>query len=170
MCTEQEFAEFVAGMKCIYTMPTFLPDLESIKVWYVPLQHFCFEDLKRAFASYYPVNTLPPVPADLIRLLKSPTHKTGISAWSEVLRAIRKYGPQDGRKASESVDVFTNDIVNGIGGWEVIRNCPPSNMAFLMKQFVSAYEDCVQRETVRLLPDAMRQTMIGHDGNYMIEG
>lgn len=170
MCTREEFTAFVATMKCIYTVPSFLPDRESIEVWYMVLRHFPYADLKRSFATYYPVNTFPPTPADLIKHLVRPANKTGISAWREVMRAVRKYGPMEGRLASESVDSFTRDIVDSIGGWSSIRNCPTENLGFLMRQFVSAYDDCVQRETINLLPDTLKQTMIDGDGYMMLEG
>ena len=170
MCTRAEFSELVKAMKCIYTMPSFLPDLESISVWYVVLQHFSYADLKKAFASYYPLNSFPPTPADLIKLLIRPSNKTGIGAWSEVLRAISRHGPGDSVKASDCVDDLTNKVIKGMGGWEVIRNCSTDNLGFLMKQFVSAYDDNIQQETINSLPEAMRQTMIGSDSQNLLEG
>jgi len=170
VCSRTEFSSFVKGMKSIYTLPSFLPDRESIEAWYVVLQHFSYMDLKKAFTAYLPVNTFPPTPADLIKYLVRPANKTGISAWREVMTAVRKYGPMDGRLASESVDQFTRDIVDSIGGWSSIRNCPTENLGFLMRQFVSAYDDCVQRETINLLPDTLRRSMIDGDSHMMLEG
>lgn len=170
MCTREEFTKFVAIMKCIYTLPTFLPDRESAEAWYLALRHFEYTDLKKAFTTYYPINTFPPTPADLIKHLVRPSNKTGIGAWREVMKAVRKYGPMEGRLASESVDEFTRDIVNSIGGWSAIRNCPTENLGFLMRQFISAYDDCVQRETINLLPDTLKRSMIGCDSNNLLEG
>ena len=169
MCTREEFGQFVKTMKCIYTLPTFLPDRESIEVWYIALQHFSYADLVKAFASYYPLNTFPPTPADLINLLARPSNKTGVGAWCEVLRAINRHGAGDSVKASDCVDDFTNSIIKGMGGWSVIRNCPTDSLGFLMKQFVSAYDDSIQQATINLLPEAMRQTMIGYNGQQLLE-
>lgn len=169
MCTRKEFSEFVKGMKCIYTLPSFLPDLESIEVWYIALQHFSYSDLKRAFASYYPINSYPPAPADLIGLIVRPSKKTGILAWDEVIQAKNSHGHYDETKASDCVDSFTRKIVNIIGGWEAIRNCPPENMGFLMKQFIIAYDDKIQQETITLLPEAIRQTMLNENDKKLLE-
>lgn len=168
MCTRQEFSEYVATMKCIYTLPTFLPDLESIEMWYIVLRHYTYADLKKAFASYYPVKALPPTPADLIGLLARPTNKTAVTAWNEVLQYIGKHGAGDGVRASDFLDDLTIKAVRSVGGLEAIRNCPMNNISFLMRQFVSAYDDSIQQETLRLLPNDVRRMMIGYDGNCML--
>lgn len=170
MCTREEFTEFVATMKCIYTLPTFLPDCASAEGWYLALRHFEYADLKRAFTAYYPVNTFPPTPADLIGLLISPVSKTAIRAWSEVEHARKNHGPTSEVKAHECVDDFTNKVIKDIGGWEIIRACPPENRSFLMRQFISAYDDCVQQETINLLPDTLKRSMLGGDSTMMLEG
>ena len=169
MCTRTEFSSFVKGMKCIYTLPSFLPDRESIESWYVILQHFSYTDLKNSFASYCLVNKFPPTVADLIQPIIKPDNKTGVSAWAEVLQAVNGHGAGDGKKASDCLDEYTRKVVRGIGGMEVIRNCPTTNLGFLMKEFITAYDDGIQQETVNLLPDALRQNVIGYGGQYVLE-
>lgn len=173
MCTREEFSQFVKGMKCIYTLPTFLPDRESIEVWYVALQHFSYADLKKAFASYYPLNTFPPTPADLIKGIVKAPNKTGFDAWSAVLKASQKYNTSDSveeQKASACLDELTRETLRRIGGWKVIRNCPLWELERLMKQFITAYDVSVQQETISQLPEAMRRTMIDCDSQNLLEG
>ena len=173
MCSREDFSAFVKAMKSIYTMSTFLPDLESIETWYRALQHFSYEDLKRTFTAYYVINSYPPTPADLIQgIVKAPT-KTGYDAWSDVLLASQKHNTSDlveEQKASACLDDLAKETLRRIGGWKMIRNCPTWELDRLMKQFVTAYDVSVQQETIAMLPETMRHTLLGYEDEYLIEG
>lgn len=65
--SRKEFFTLVKGMKAVYTQPTFLPDNDSIEVWYQLLNDIPYPSLNIAIQSYMKINesSFPPSPAAL---------------------------------------------------------------------------------------------------------
>lgn len=66
--TFDEFKLLAKGMKSVYTSEKFLPDAESIKIWYQMLQDLEYKTANVAIQSYMLTNKFPPTIADIRQL------------------------------------------------------------------------------------------------------
>lgn len=144
--TFDEFKILAKGMKSVYTRDNFLPDAESIKIWFSLLKDIPYEVLNVAIQKYMMTNKFAPTIADL-RELASEVTQGQISdwgdGWEQVLRAIREYGMYDVRAALNSMDDITRKCVERLGFREI---CMSTNIAVERANFRTLYETLANRQ------------------------
>ena len=144
--TFDEFKILAKGMKSVYTRENFLPDAESIKIWFSLLKDIPYEVLNVAIQKYMMTNKFAPTIADL-RELASEVTQGQISdwgdGWEQVLRAIREYGMYDVRAALNSMDDITRKCVERLGFREI---CMSTNIAVERANFRTLYETLANRQ------------------------
>jgi hypothetical protein len=144
--TFDEFKILAKGMKSVYTRENFLPDAESIKIWFSLLKDIPYEVLNVAIQKYMMTNKFAPTIADL-RELASEVTQGQISdwgdGWEQVLRAIREFGMYDVRAALNSMDDITRKCVERLGFREI---CMSTNIAVDRANFRMLYETLANRQ------------------------
>lgn len=144
--TKDEFKILAKGMKAVYTQPTFLPDSDSLNIWFSLLQDLDYMVAQAAIQKYMLTNKFAPTIADIRELATSvqvgekPLWSDG---WEEVLRAIRKYGSYRESEALESMTETTRAAVQRLG----FRNiCMSENIMADRANFRMIYEQIADRE------------------------
>lgn len=142
----QQFLILVKGLKSVYTRDNFLPDEEAIKIWYALLKDIPYEVLNLAIQKYMMSEVFPPTIADLrslsAEIQQGQTNDWG-SGWEQVLRAIRKYGMYEQKKALESMDEITRKSVERLGFKEI---CLSENIMTDRANFRMIYEELAARK------------------------
>ena len=141
-----EFKLLVKGLKAVYTKDNFLPDGDSIKIWYKLLMDIPYEVLNVAIQKYMMSNVFPPTIADLRELSSEITMgapKDWGDGWEQVLKAIRKFGSYREAEALESMDDITRQCVERLG----FRNiCMSENIMTERANFRMLYEQIANRQ------------------------
>lgn len=133
-------------MKAVYTSERFLPDADSVKIWYQMLQDIDYKVANIAIQKYMLTNKFPPTIAD-IRDLSATVQCGDIpdwgDGWEQVIRAIRMYGTYRIAEAMESFDDITRQCVERLG----FRNiCLSENIAADRANFRMMYETMAERK------------------------
>lgn len=144
--TLDEFKILVKGLKAVYTKDNFLPDADSIRIWYQLLGDIQYEVLSVAIQKYIVTNVFPPTIADLRGISaevvqgKVPDWSDG---WEQVLRAVRYHGAYGEVEALESMDSITRQAVKRLGYKDI---CMSENIAVDRANFRMVYEQIANRE------------------------
>ena len=144
--TFDEFRILAKGMKAVFTSPNFLPDADSVKIWYQLLQDLDYKVANAAIQKYMLTQKFPPTIADIreqatsVSIGEKPLWSDG---WEEVLMAIRRYGSYQESLALESMSDITRQAVQRLG----FRNiCMSENIMADRANFRMIYEQIVDRE------------------------
>ena len=144
--TFDEFKILAKGMKSVYTRENFLPDADSIKIWFSMLKDIPYEVLNVAIQKYMMTNKFAPTIADL-RELASETMQGQITdwgdGWEQVLKAIRVYGSYNAGAALDSMDAITRKCVERLGFREI---CMSENISVERANFRMLYEQIANRQ------------------------
>ena len=144
--TFDQFRILVKGMKSAYPSPNFLPDADSVKIWYQLLSDIDYEAANVAIQKHILVNRFPPTIADIREQAVSvitgdkPIWSDG---WEEVLRAIRKYGMYRETEALESMSEITRQAVKRLSFKEI---CMSENLMADRANFRQVFEQLAERE------------------------
>ena len=144
--TFDEFKVLAKGMKSVYTKENFLPDAESIKIWFSLLKDIPYEVLNVAIQKYMMTNKFSPTIADLRELASEVTVGQITDwgdGWEQVLKAIRVYGSYNERAALDSMDDITRKCVERLGFREI---CLSENIAVDRANFRMLYEQLANRQ------------------------
>lgn len=144
--TLEEFKILAKGMKSVYTRENFLPDKESIKIWFTLLKDIPYEVLNVAIQKWMMTNKFSPTIADLRELSNEVTQGQITDwgdGWEQVLRAISRYGSYNERAALESMDAITRKCVERLGFREI---CLSENIAVDRANFRMLYETIANRQ------------------------
>lgn len=156
--TFEQFKVLVKGMKAVYTSPNFLPDADSVKIWYELLKDIPYELANIAIQRHMSTNKFPPTVAEIREwAVKSVTEPTDwASGWEQVRKAISKYGMYRAQEAYNSMDEITQTVVKRLG-WKNI--CESENYMQDRANFRMAYEQeqARQKETAVLTAELNRQ-------------
>lgn len=153
-----KFLILVKGLKAVYTSDKFLPDEDSIKIWYALLKDVSYEVLNLAIQKYIMTGVYPPTVADLRRLATEVTQGQQADwgkGWEQVLLAIRKYGMYQINEALDSMDDITRQCVERLGFKEI---CMSENLANDRANFRMIYEQLAERKKKDAqLPEALTE-------------
>lgn len=156
--TKDEFKILAKGMKAVYTMPSFLPDTDSLNVWYSLLQDLPYEVCNVAIQKYMMTETKIPTIADIRNLCTSvvagekPLWSDG---WDEVMRAMRRYGSYNEVEALESMSEITRQCVRRLGYQNLCRS---EEIGVDRANFRMIFEQIANREYEKAkLPSGMQQ-------------
>ena len=158
--TFDEFKILVKGMKAVYTSERFLPDADSIKIWYSLLKDLEYAVLNAAIQKYIITNTFPPTIADLREL--ATTICIGVlpdwgEGWEKVLHAIRFYGYYRESEALATMDELTKTCVKRLG-WRNL--CMSENSNHDRANFRMIYEQLQERtKKESVLPLSLNNTI-----------
>lgn len=154
-----DFKILVMGMKSIYTSDNFIPDAESMKVWYSLLGDYDYPVLNVAIQKYMVTNKFPPTPADLREIVVDMNNENGDwgEAWGRVIKAMRMYGHSDPKGALDSLDEVTRACVERMGWQELCRS---ENLSVERGQFRMIYENIAERKKKNdALPHKVRKSI-----------
>lgn len=158
--TFDEFKILVKGMKAVYTSERFLPDADSIRIWYSLLKDLEYPVLNAAIQKYMLTNTFPPTIADLREIATTisfgdvPEWGEG---WEKVLNAIRYFGYYRETEALETMDELTRTCVKRLG-WRNL--CMSDNNNMDRANFRMIYEQIAERaKKESVLPVSLSNTI-----------
>lgn len=139
------FKVLAKALKSVYTKDNFLPDAESIKIWYSLLRDIPYEVLNLAIQKYMQSRTFPPTIRDLRELAAEITQGKPAEwgdGWEQVLMAIRRYGVYRESEALASMDELTRECVKRLGFRDI---CMSENIVADRANFRKIYESLVER-------------------------
>ena len=127
--TFNEFKVLAKGMKAVYTAATFLPDEDSIKIWYRLLQDIPYEVANIAIQRHMMTNKFPPTIAEIREQaalsVNNELNSDWGQSWEQVCRAIRTYGLWGTEEAFASMDDITRQCVKRLGWKELCMSENP---------------------------------------------
>lgn len=154
----EQFKVLVKGMKAVYTSSNFLPDADSVKVWYELLKDIPYELANISIQRHMATNKFPPTVAEIREgVVKSVTKPLDwASGWDQVRKAISKHGMYRAQEAYNSMDDITRNVVKRLG-WKEI--CGSENYMQDRANFRMTYEQeqARQKETALLTAELNRQ-------------
>ena len=166
-----EFKVLVKGLKAVYTSERFLPDPESVKIWYSLLKDIPYNVLNAAIQKYMLSNKFPPTIADLRELAISVQQgelPDWGDAWEQVTLAIRRYGSYRAGEALESLSPLARKTVERLGYMQL---CASENIAADRANFRMIYETLAEREKKQAqLPEGLKQLIGQLQQDNLIEG
>ena len=115
--TQEEFYPIVQTLKAIYTDPKFMPDENSINVWYQLLKDLDAKLLMAAVAKYMQTEKFPPFPADLRRMLQT-NYRTPDEAWAIVSDSL--WSVTSRKKADKVFNDLPEECQKTIGSAEAL--------------------------------------------------
>jgi hypothetical protein len=141
-----EWKVLVKGLKSIYPESWFLPDGDSVKIWYQLLQDLEYKVVSAAIQKYALTNKKYPTVADIrecatsVSIGDKPLWSDG---WEEVIMAIRRYGMYQEGLALEHMSEITRQAVQRLG----FRNlCLSENVMADRANFRTIFEQIAERE------------------------
>lgn len=142
----KQFLVLVKGLKAVYTKDNFLPDEDSVKIWFSLLKDIPYDVLNVAIQKYILTAIYPPTIAELRRLsseIVQGQQPDWGESWEQVQKAVRRYGMYRQEEAMKSMDDITRKCAERIG----FRNiCLSENVSVERANFRMIYENLVERE------------------------
>ena len=155
-----EFKILVKGMKAVYTSEKFLPDADSIKIWFSLLKDLEYAVLNAAIQKHMMTKTFPPTIADLREVAATISNgemQDWGEGWEKVLFAIRKFGVYRETEALATMDELTRTCVKRLG-WRNI--CMSENISFDRANFRMIYEQMHDRKKKEsVIPISLNNTI-----------
>lgn len=156
--TKQEMLKVMALIKAVYSKFGEGMDVEYMAgIWYELLSDLKYQDVQRALKRWMATEKWAPTIAD-IRSMVLEVNRNVVSdwteGWSQVTRAISKYGYPNESGALASMDDITRECVKAIG-WKNI--CDSEEIGVERGHFRAMYEQ--RKESVRkyeIIPDALK--------------
>jgi hypothetical protein len=168
--TKDEFKILAKGLKAVYTYPSFLPDADSLEIWFQLLKDLPYEVCNVAIQKYMMTETKIPTPADIRNLCSSvmagdkPLWSDG---WDEVMRAMRRYGSYNEVEALESMSDITKQCVRRLGYQNLCRS---EEIGVDRANFRMIFEQIANREHEKQkLPSGMPQLIASIQEKKMLE-
>lgn len=168
--TFEEWKRIVKGLKSVYTRDTYLPDADSVKIFYSLLKDLPYDLLSVTVQKWMMVNRFPPTVAELRGAAAEISGGKIVDwgyGWEQVLRAIRRFGYTGQKEALESMDEITRETVRRLGYQEL---CISENIATDRANFRMVYEQVARRyEEDDKVAESVKMWLTEH-ANGMLEG
>lgn len=168
--TKDEFKILCKGMKAVYTYPSFLPDADSLEIWFQLLKDLDYKVVNVAIQKYMMTETKIPTIADIRNLCTSvvvgdkPIWSDG---WEEVMMSIRRYGSYNEEKALESMSDITKQCVRRLGYQNLCRS---EAIEVDRANFRMIFEQIANREHEKAkLPSGMQQLIASIQEKKLLE-
>ena len=157
--TFNEFKVLVKGMKAVYTSPNFLPDADSVKIWYELLKDLPYELANIAIQRHMTTNKFPPTVAEIRAAAVGSVYRPvdWSDGWEQFRKAVSKYGYYQQEAALNSLDDLTRKVVKRLG-WKQL--CESENPIQDRANFRMIYEQEQQREEEKAALPAGLKTQI----------
>lgn len=120
-----EFAKFlilVKGLKSAYTSQNYLPDEDSVKVWFNLLKDIPYDVLNNAIIRWISTERFPPTIADLRKMSFRTVEgapEDWAEAWKNVKKAIQKFGSYRETEGLNSLSDAERQAAQRIGWTEL---------------------------------------------------
>lgn len=157
--TFDEFKVLVKAMKAVYTSPNFLPDADSVKIWYRLLEDMPYELANIAIQRHMATNKFPPTVAEIRQAAVHTVDETKdwSDGWEQFRKAVSKYGYYQQEAALASMDEITRKVVRRLG-WKQL--CESENPMQDRANFRMIYEQERQRQEEKAaLPAGLQKQM-----------
>lgn len=146
---KHEFAIFTDALRTYYPREALLPNPQAMELWFRELNDIPFPVAEAALRKWVSTNKWSPSIAE-IREAAANIQNGDIpdwgDGWEQVCKAIRKYGFYEPKKALESLDPLTRQVVERLG----FRNiCLSENPTAERANFRQCYEILAKREQTR---------------------
>ena len=143
--TFNEFKVLAKGMKAVYTSQNFLPDADSVKIWYELLKDLPYELANVAIQRHMATNKFPPTVAEIRAAAVESVYKPvdWSDGWEQFRKAVSRYGYYQQEAALNSLDDLTRRVVKRLG-WKQL--CESENQMQDRANFRMIYEQEQQRE------------------------
>lgn len=154
-----EFKRLVKGMKAVYTSQSFLPDAESVKIWYQLLKDMPYEIANVSIQKHMATNKFPPTVAEIRSGAAEITDKSHdwSDGWESFRKAVGRFGYYRREEAFASMDEITRKVVKRLG-WKEL--CMSENIMQDRANFRMVYEQEQNRAVERaMLPEGLRKQM-----------
>lgn len=158
--TFDEFKPLAKGMKAVYASQNFLPDADSIKLFYSLLSDLDYQLCSAAIQRYMLTHKFPPTIADIREQCVTVTDTKRLDwlqGWNAVCKAISRYGyyrPVEALDALAEFDADTSRVAEMLG-WQ--RLCMSDNPAADRANFRQAYESMQGRKKEEArLPESVK--------------
>ena len=154
-----EFKRLVKGMKAVYTSQSFLPDANSVKIWYELLKDMPYEIANVSIQKHMATNKFPPTVAEIRSGAAEITSKPRdwSDGWESFRKAVGRFGYYRREEAFASMDEITRKVVKRLG-WKEL--CMSENIMQDRANFRMVYEQEQNRATERaMLPEGLRKQM-----------
>lgn len=154
-----EFKILVKGMKAVYTSPNFLPDADSVKIWYELLKDLPYKLANISIQKHMATNKFPPTPAEIRQGAAISTEKPmdWSIGWAQFTRAVRVWGYNRPAEALASMDEITRQTVRRLG-WKEL--CESENTMQDRANFRIIYEqEANRRREMAVLPEGVRSAI-----------
>ena len=172
--TSEEFVFLAKAMRAAYTQQSFLPDEESIKVWFRMLKDLDGKLVAAAIYKHMSTEKFPPTIAEIRAQcvsIAAPVGKDWSEGWSAILRAISRWGvhrPAEALKALRAEDPLTADIASQLG-WQNL--CMSENPVADRATFRKAYEAAQFRgKELAQMPPNLRNMINGTTTQMLMKG
>lgn len=172
--TFEEFQALAKGMKAVYGAQNFLPDAESVKVYFSLLLDLDYSAASAAIQRHMLTNKFPPTIAD-IREQCAEIADTGkmdwLEGWNAIQRVRGRYGynrPSEAIEALRDIDEKTARVAEMLG-WQAL--CLSENPTADRANFRQCFERMQQRETETMkLPEAFSKAISAAASRLQIGG
>ena len=166
--TFDQWRRIAKGLRSAYTSDRFLPDADSLKVWYALLKDLPYEQVRLSAQRYMVSNHFPPTPADIRSSVLPPSEDWSV-AWGKVIGAVRTYGSWNAESAEKTFDELTSRVVQNLGGFERICELEYGEMDILRASFRNIYTTLAKREREdaqlpQALSEMIQKKLTGGDG------
>ena len=154
-----EFKRLVKGMKAVYTSQSFLPDANSVKIWYELLKDMPYEIANVSIQKHMATNKFPPTVAEIRSGATEITskHRDWSDGWECFRKAVGRFGYYRREEAFASMDEVTRRAVKRLG-WKEL--CMSENIMQDRANFRMVYEQEQNRAMERaMLPEGLRKQM-----------
>lgn len=166
-----EFSVLVKGMKAVYNAPWFLPDNDSIKIWFNLLKDIEYQVANIGVQKWMMTHRDPPTIADIREIcadVKAPKNLEWGEAWEKVREAVHCYGSYRECEALESLDEITREATKCVGFRDI---CLSENIAVERANFRQIYESLVERKKNDMQISPKMHEMIGMiQNNNLLKG
>lgn len=173
--TFNEFKVLVKGMKAVYTSPNFLPDADSVKIWYRLLGDLPYELANIAIQRHMSTNKFPPTVAEIrqaaVQTVDAP--QDWADGWEQFRKAVSKFGYYQQDAALASMDETTRKVVKRLGWKQLCESENPmqdrANFRMIYEQEQQREEEKaalpagLQRQIERLQGEAVKEIGDGHE-------
>jgi len=140
--TKNEFLNIFTGLCELYKQS---PSEFVLNTYYDLLKNYDLAQVQGAVdicLRTYKYNTLPK-PAELLQYIEDSPNDKAISAWIQVIDAIRDYGYYD---TIEFEDKIIHHCIDNFGGWMWLCSQKKTEMPFIEKRFLDLYRIFSKRE------------------------
>ena len=168
----EEFAILAKGMKAVYTEKWFLPDEDSIKIWFNLLKDLEYSVASVAVQKWMMTHREIPTVADIRELCSEVSQERVPSwdeAWEKAHKIIRAYGFYRESEAMAEMDETTRDIIRRIGYKDI---CMSENIGIERASFRDIYKTMQDRkkQDAQISPKVMNMIQMLQGNNKLIEG